>query len=134
MKNHAIFTRTLTTSNEYSKGLEFVSNGDGTCTVSGIGTCTDTDIKIPSVHNGEKVTSIGRLAFSRRTFLTRVVIPNSVTIIGKSAFVGCTNLISIFIPNSVTSIGDYAFAGCPSLNSLTVLNSVTSIGIQALER
>ena len=110
MKNPAIFT-TRTTLNEYSKGLEFVSNGDGTCTVSGIGTCTDTDIKIPSVYNGEKVTSIGRFAFSHRTFLTRVVIPNSVTIIGKSAFVGCT-----------------------SLNSLTVLNSVTSIGIQALER
>ena len=28
--------------------LEFVSNGDGTCYVAGIGTCTDTDIVIPS--------------------------------------------------------------------------------------
>lgn len=72
MKTTAIFARTLTTStvsafdlvrDECSKGLEFVSNEDGTCTVSGIGTCTDTDIKIPSVYNGEKVTGIGDEAF-----------------------------------------------------------------------
>ena len=31
------------------QGLSFTSNGDGTCYVSGIGSCTDTDIVIPSV-------------------------------------------------------------------------------------
>ena len=55
----------------YSVGLEYTSNGDGTCYVSGIGTCTDTDIVIPSVApNGQKVVAIGNSAFScisRRT-------------------------------------------------------------------
>lgn len=31
----------------YSEGLSFDSNGDGTCSVSGIGTCTDTELNIP---------------------------------------------------------------------------------------
>ena len=37
----------------YSEGLEFISNGDGTCYVSGIGICTDIDIVVPTVHKGE---------------------------------------------------------------------------------
>ena len=73
MKDPAFTTRN--TPNECSKGLEFVSNGDGTCTVSGIGTCTNTDIKIPSVYNGEKVTGIGDEAFWRCKNLTDVTIP-----------------------------------------------------------
>ena len=47
--------------NRPTKGLEalnFTSNGNGTCYVSGIGTCKDTDIVIPSVYNGMRVTSI----------------------------------------------------------------------------
>ena len=32
---------------EPSEGLEFESNGDGTCTIIGIGTCTDQNIVIP---------------------------------------------------------------------------------------
>lgn len=72
MKTTTIFTTTLTTPtvsavdlvrDEYSKGLTFASNGDGTCSVSGIGTCTDTDVKIPPVYNEEKVTGIGDCAF-----------------------------------------------------------------------
>ncbi len=46
-----------------SKGLEITSNGDGTCFVSGLGACTDTDVVIPTVSlDGESVTSIGDIA------------------------------------------------------------------------
>lgn len=127
MKTTAIFT-TRTTPNECSKGLEFVSNGDGTCTVSRIGTCTDTGIKIPSVYNGEKVTSIGDFAFYGCSNLTSISIPNSVTSIGKFAFYDCRSLTSISIPNSVTSIGESAFKGCTGLTSVTIPTSVTNIG------
>ena len=42
---------------KYSEGLKFTSNGDGTCSVSGIGTCTDTEIVIPPVSPmGDAVT------------------------------------------------------------------------------
>ena len=130
MKTTAIFT-TRTTLNECSKGLEFVSNGDGTCSVSGIGTCTDTDIKIPSVYNGEKVKSIGQSAFEGCIGMKSITIPDSVTSIGRSAFEGCISLNNIIIPDSVKSIGNYAFEGCISLTNIVVPDSVKSIGQSA---
>ncbi|MGM9641632.1 MAG: leucine-rich repeat domain-containing protein, partial [Eubacteriales bacterium] len=111
------------------KDLEYTLNSDesGYC-VSGIGTCTDTDIVIPETHNGEPVTSIGQSAFSGCTKLSSVTIPDSVTSIGEDAFLGCTSLTSITIPDSVTSIGNYVFFDCTSLTSITIPDSVTSIG------
>lgn len=42
-----------------SKGLEFTSLGNGTCYVSGIGTCTDIDVIVPSVSpDGDTVVTI----------------------------------------------------------------------------
>ncbi len=105
---------------KYSEGLRFTSNGDGTCYVSGIGTCTDTDVVIPKVSSeGEEVTSIGNYTFPSCTSLTSVTIPDSVTSIGKRAFYDCTSLTSITISNSVTSIGDYAFSSCTNLKTIT---------------
>ncbi len=58
----------------YSPGLAFTSNGDGTCYVSGIGDCNDTDIIIPSTSpDGDSVTGIGDSAFCEYTDLTSVV-------------------------------------------------------------
>ena len=116
---------------ECSKGLEFTSNGDGTCYVSGIGTCTDLDIVIPETSpDGDTVTSIGYAAFSD-CGLTSIEIPASVTSIGYCAFEGCRSLTSIEIPASVTSIGDSAFSGCSSLASIEIPNGVTFIDCYA---
>ena len=48
---------------EASKGLAFTLLDDGTYEVSGIGSCTDTEIIISSVYNDKPVTSIGDSAF-----------------------------------------------------------------------
>ena len=112
-----------------SEGLEYSLNSDETgYTVTGIGSCTDTEIVIPSKHNSKPVTSIGAFAFRNRTGLTSITIPNSVTSIGRYAFEGCSGLTSITIPDSVTSIGDFAFFDCTGLTSVTIPDSVTSIG------
>ncbi len=80
-----------------SEGLVFTSNGDGTCYVSGKGTCEDNDVLIPSVSpEGDTVTSIGARAFSDCISLTSVVIPDSVTSIGWSAFGNCYKLIEVY--------------------------------------
>ena len=115
-----------------SEGLAFTSNGDGTCYVSGIGTCVDIDVVIPSVSpNGDTVTRIGYDAFYKCTSLTSVVIPDSVTSIGSYAFCYCTSLTSVVIPDSVTSIANSAFYVCTSLTSVEIGDSVTSIGDSA---
>ena len=100
---------------ESSKGLAFTLLDDGTYEVSGIGSCTDTEIIISSVYNDKPVTSIGDSAFRGCSGLTSITIGNSVTSIGNEAFRGCSGLTSITIGNSVTSIGDYAFYNCYKL-------------------
>ena len=105
----------------YSEGLEFTSNGDRTCYVSGIGSCTDTVVNIPPTSpEGDAVTSIGGSAFYNCTKLANITIPEGVTSIGYYAFIGCSALTSITIPESVTSIGNSAFRGCSGLTSLTI--------------
>ena len=112
----------------YSEGLRFISKGDGTCYVSGIGTCTDTIIIIPPVsQDGDRVISIGDRAFYCCRSVTSITIPDGVTSIGSSAFYDCS-LRGITIPSSVTSIGSSAFYGCGYMTRITIPDSVTSIG------
>ena len=115
-----------------SEGLEFTLNADGqSYSVTGIGTCTDTDIIIPDTYEGLPVTSIGNYAFKKCTSFTSVTIGDSVTSIGENAFQKCTSLTSVTIGDSVTSIGDYAFYECTSLTSVTIPDSVTNIARDA---
>ena len=110
--------------------LEFRSNGDNTCTVVGIGSCTGDRITIPAVSpDGELVVGIGDSAFSR-SGITEIIIPDSVTSIGDYAFYCCTGLESIELPDSVTTIGEGAFY-CAALESVYIPDSVTSIGERA---
>lgn len=99
-----------------SAGLAFRSNGDGTCTVTGIGTCTDTDLVIPRTSpDGDAVTGVKEKAFSGCTSLKSVTVPESVTSIGAGAFNGCASLESITLPfvgeskNVASSAGKQSF-------------------------
>ena len=105
---------------ETSRGLAFTLLYDGTYKVRGIGSCTDTEIVIPSVYNDKPVTSIGDYAFLDCSGLTSITIPNSVTSIGEYAFYGCRGLTSVTIPDSVTSIGDRAFVGCKYIANINI--------------
>ena len=109
-----------------SVGLAYSVNEDGaTCTITGIGSCTDVEIYIPEYIDGYKVTAIGPMAFQRGR-MTYISIPDSVTTIGNAAFDVCSSLTSIVIPASVTSIGSEGslisnvFFGCRSLASVYI--------------
>ena len=116
---------------KYSTGLEFELNEDGeSYSVVGIGTCEETEIVIPAIHEGKRVTAIGEYAFANYSTSFSITIPNTVTSIESYAFTFC-NLNSISIPDSVTSIGDYAFSYCYGLTKITIPDSVTSIGSRA---
>ena len=112
-----------------SVGLEYTLNSDGTgYIVTGIGTCTDTDIVIPSMHEGLPVTSIGDYAFYDCKSLSSVIIPDSVTTIGEGVFLWCDSLSNVTISNNVTAINNNTFSGCISLTSIIIPDSVTFIG------
>ena len=114
------------------QSLAYILSDDGMYyIVSSIGTCTDTDIVIPSEYNGKPVTAIGNSAFYNCINIRNISIPDSITSIGAQAFWRCYGLTSIIIPIGVKSIGDSVFYGCKSLTSITIPDSITSIGNSA---
>ena len=80
-----------------------------------------------NVELGDKITSIGTLAFGGCRGLTTIIIPDSVRSIGSHAFYGCKNLTNVRIPNKVTNIGYWTFRDCYRLTSLTIPASVLNI-------
>ena len=112
------------------------------------------DVTIPNMIGGKKVTSIGESsffncskltevkipfgvkyiqdrAFSSCNQLKRTVVPKSVVSIASDAFYACENLADITIPDSVTYIGSDAFCFCENLTDITIPNGVTYIGSSA---
>ena len=102
-------TEEATTEPTRERSLEYISNGNGTCTVSGIGDIIDTCIIIPEKSPlGEVVTSIGDRAFYANPVVNAIQIPSTVTHIGNMAFGGCTSLIYISVSaanNTFVDIG-----------------------------
>ena len=130
---------------KHSVGLEYtLSNGGAFYIVSGIGSCTDTEIVIPSIYKGLPVTRIGDLAFSYCSSLTSIEIPDSVTSIGDRSFYFCSRLTSIEVDENneyysslngnlynkkQTTLLQYAIGKTDT--SFTIPDSVTSIGDSA---
>lgn len=109
-----------TTKGNYSTGLLFASNGDGTCALAGIGQCRDRDIVVPQrSEKDEKVISVASSAFVGCTQISTVSLPVGITVIGDYAFYG-TSLTYISVPSAVTYIGEYAFSDCASLTAVNV--------------
>lgn len=91
--------------------------------IQGAGVTSSGVLVIPEAVTYEgaiySVTSIEKYAFSGRTDLTSVIIPNSVTIIKQFAFSGCTNLTSVTIGSGIQTIEKYAFNKCSNLTTVT---------------
>lgn len=67
------------------------------------------------------VTTIGSLAFSRRSKLKKVQLPEGLDRIGRDAFSDCDALEEVTIPASVKTIDPYAFASCDRLKKVSFL-------------
>ena len=112
-----------------SEGLEFKSNGDGTCAWVGIGTCTDTEIIVPEKNGDETVVSVASdtLNFEIDT-VTKIVLPKTIKVIEEKAFDRLRSLVEIKLNEGLESIGENAFYGCEALESITFPSTLKSIG------
>ena len=81
-----------------SNTLAFASAGDGTCTLVGIGSCTDSCVVIPSYSPaGDRVTTIAARALYGQKQINAIQIPPTVEHIGALAFANCPNLVYISV-------------------------------------
>lgn len=114
-----------------SEGLIYMSNGNGTCFVSGE-ECMDEHIVIPAYSpSGEKVSQIKAYAFAGNRNVKSIQIPETVTAIGEGAFQDCENLESVNLPSKLTMIKSYTFYKCKSLKEITIPKNVYYIGVEA---
>ena len=142
-----------------SEGLEFTLSQDGkTYTVTGIGTCTDEELLIPSLHNGLPVTKLdmydGPLKdlisndYAAETYSEDNEEPNEDEDLEN--YRRLNGIKKIIIPDSITEIAqfcfafafdleevivgknvktlDYTFYYCNSLNKINLPDGLTSIG------
>ena len=103
-----------------SEGLEFTSLGNGTCYVSGAGSCKDSFIILPERSPyGELVIGIGDYAFKGCKFIKCAELSDNLKFIGAYAFYG-TGIVNAAIPSELEQIGDFAFCNNPYLENITV--------------
>ena len=87
--------------------LSFVSNNNGTCTLTGIGDITDSYISIPSRSpEGDVVTAIAEKAFYSNDHIKALEIPSTVMSIGNMAFSNCRALLYIAVDSENTMFKD----------------------------
>lgn len=86
------------------------------------------ELTVPAVVAGQRVSAIGDECFRNCTRLTAVHLPDGVKRIGTRSFSGCTSLRGLLLPDTLTVIGAEAFAGCGSLEAICIPASVDRVG------
>ena len=83
---------------EPEPSLEYISYGNGTCSVKGIGDLKDVYVIIPERSpDGDVVCAIEDKAFFENPSIIAVQIPSTVMDIGSMAFGGCSSLVYISV-------------------------------------
>ena len=120
-------------------GVDYVLLKDGTAIVRG-GTNSDyrapETLEIPAEVSGHTVTQIGRRAFTSQSYITTLVLPDSIEVIDDYAFQYCNYIASFNLPASLRIIGQYGFAvgsnttEKPTISALpSKLESVATYGL-----
>ena len=68
-------------------------------------------------------TTIAKYAFFGNTFLTNVVLPESIINVQEGAFRGCSNMTYLEVGSNVTNMGEGVFKSCSSLRTIKFCNS-----------
>lgn len=106
-----------------SQGFMFESNGDGTCTLTKIGDCTDSDIVIPEKSPaGDIVTMIAEYAFYGAEDINSIVFAGRTLELDKKAFQSCETE-KIVITGCDMVIGENAFSYCEDVTEVIISGS-----------
>jgi len=103
-----------------SVGLTYEVTADNTCVITGMGTCSDTEIIIPKTIDGYTVVGIKSKAFMNSAAITSIAIPETVATVEASAFSGCTALRDVSVEKEDAFIAEDAFIGCKELQNIEV--------------
>ena len=91
--------------------LAYELSDDGSYyTVTGMGSCKELDLTVPSEFSGKPVRVIGKEAFAD-TKIKSIIISEGIEEICYEAFFSCKNLKSITLPSTLKKINDWAFNG-----------------------
>ncbi len=99
-------------------------------TVTGIGTCTDDHIVIPTSYQGLPVTHISSDAFRGNLNITGITIPSSITYISSNSFRGCQKLKTIYVHEGIQELSQGAFMGC-AVETVYLPDSLQRISAEA---
>lgn len=83
---------------QVTEGLQFILDSNSqTYWITGIGSCADSNLLIPSEYNDLSVSRITKYAFKDCTQLTSITIPDGISVL-EGAFSGCYNIESVTLP------------------------------------
>ena len=126
--NWSVYADHIVAKAEGSEGLAYELNFNGDkYNVVGMGSCTDSDLIIPSTYNGLPVGMIDMSAFYNCVEIERVTIPDGVYI-SWSAFQDCIGLKEVIFKGESITIGGSVFCGCLALESIKLPSGMGAIG------
>lgn len=106
-----------------STGFMFESNGDGTCILTKIGDCTDSDIVIPEKSPaGDTVTMIAEYAFYGAEDINSIVIAGKTMELDTKAFQSC-EAKKIVISGCDLQVGENVFSYCDDVEEVCITGS-----------
>ncbi len=80
---------------------------------------SESDLVVPETVFGIKVKGIEAKAFEGQSWLSSIIIPESISTIGERSFSNCDNLTEI-TATSVTTVPKYAFSNCYCLDKVNM--------------
>ncbi|MCH5160295.1 MAG: leucine-rich repeat domain-containing protein [Clostridiales bacterium] len=100
-----------------------------TCVATKNSKCTHSELAIPSTIDGYTVARIDN--FSNNSYVTSLILPDTVAQFVSSAFANCKNLTSVTLPQNLSVLGEKMFSGCEALSHVTIPTAVTAIPNEA---
>ena len=101
------------------------------CVIKGIGSCTDSDLHIGTLVDGNRVSDISGYAFKDNSKLKSITIHGPLASLGTEAFAGCTGITEVTLMGDIDNLGSGVFSGCTSLKSFVCQKSLEILSVNS---